>query len=152
MDTGAFGVLDHRFLSRSIGMVNPKPALILSESDTVKTALEILQKEKVGSIAVTDATGKLTGIFTERDVVLKVCLNAINIDATPLNEIMTKNPQTASTTTTMAFALNMMSQGGYRHIPITDDEGFPIAILSVKDIVDHIVSSLTKDLKSMGKK
>ena len=95
---------------------------------------------------VTDAKGKIVGMFTERDVVTKISLSAIDINQTPISEVMTKNPQTAHMTTSVAFALNMMSQGGYRHIPIVDEGGTPVGMVSVKNIVDYIASALTKDL------
>ena len=52
---------------------------------------------------------------------------------------MTKNPETLPPTASVAFALNKMSVDGYRHIPITDDQGKAIGVLSVKDIVRFLV-------------
>jgi CBS domain-containing protein len=67
----------------------------------------------------------------------------------PVSHFMTKNPSSAFMTTSIAYGLSMLSQGGFRHIPIVDDDNFPVALISVKDIVDHIVGQLTSDLLAL---
>jgi CBS domain-containing protein len=145
-----FGVVDNRFLARSVGLLNPPSPQIMMEDDSVRDALEKLKQHKIGSVVIVDAAGKISGIFSERDVVLKVSLSEVNIDDTPISKLMTKNPQTATMTTTLAFALNMMSQGGYRHIPVVDDANYPVGVISVKNIVDFIVHALTRELVSVS--
>ena len=140
------GVLDHRFLARSVGLLNPPPPLTLSHDAPVRTALELLKQHRVGSLVVVDDQGSIAGIFTERDVVLKFILSDIDIDQTPISALMTPEPHSEQMTCTMAYALNMMSLGGYRHIPLVDDDNMPIGVISVKDIVDYIVGQLTKDI------
>jgi len=141
------GVLDKRFLSRSLGLLNPKPPLLVKDSATLRDALEVLQANKVGCVIITDDKGKIAGIFSERDVVLKICLNDIDLDTTCITEYMTHNPSTTEMTATMAYALNMMSHGGYRHLPIVDETNCPLGIISVKDIVDYLVDTLVGDLE-----
>ncbi|MCC6954211.1 MAG: CBS domain-containing protein [Deltaproteobacteria bacterium] len=141
-----FGVVDQRFLARSLGLLNPPPPVEIHHEGSIRSAVELLKANKIGAVIVTDAKGSIVGMFTERDVVTKISLTSIDLEQTPISEVMTKNPQTAQMTTTVAFALNMMSQGGYRHIPIIDDGGTPVGMISVKNIVDYIASALTKDL------
>ena len=62
---------------------------------------------------------------------------------------MTKEPKTAEMTSTMAFVLNMMSEGGYRHMPIVDEENRPVGMVSVKDLVDFIAKKLSTDLADL---
>lgn len=150
MEATQFGVLDNRFLARSLGLLNPPTPLLVQETASIKTALLLLKEHRIGSVVVTNAEGKLRGIFTERDVVLKICESGLNLEKTPIAEVMTAEPHSAQMTTTIAFALTMMSQGGFRHIPIVDDENIPVGIISVKDIVDYLVHSVNKDLMSFG--
>jgi CBS domain-containing protein len=131
-------VLDKRFLATSVGTLNPKVPIEVLTTTTVAEAVALLQANKQGSVIVVDERGLLQGIFTERDVLLKVALRGIDPRATPVSELMTKNPETISATTPIAFALNMMSHGGYRHLPMLDEAGYPIGVVSVKDLVDHI--------------
>lgn len=141
-----FGVVDHRFLARSLGLLNPPAPIIIPDYTSVREAIALLRDNKLGGVLIKDHTSKIIGMFTERDVVTKVSLTDIDLERTPITGVMTKNPQTAQMTTTVAFALNMMSQGGYRHIPIVDEEGYPVGFISVKNIVDYICGALTKDL------
>jgi CBS domain-containing protein len=55
---------------------------------------------------------------------------------------MTADPVRERPETTIAFALTLMSNGGFRHLPIVDDEDQPIGILSVKDVVDFLVQKM----------
>jgi CBS domain-containing protein len=145
-----FGVLDNRFLSKSIGLLNPSPPVCLPDSSTIKSALEIFKREKIGCVICVDDAGKVSGIFSERDVVLKVVLSDLAVNHVRISEVMTKNPQTATMTTSVAFALNMMSQGGFRHIPVVDEEAYPVGLISVKDLVDHVANTVVKDLLSFS--
>ncbi len=146
----SFGVLDNRFLSGSLGLLDPHPPITLLLEQKVGEAIRVLQEHRLGSVAVVDVSGRLQGIFTERDVLLKVILKPLDPATVPLSRVMTANPQTATMTTTVAFALNMMSHGGYRHLPIVDDDHVPVGIISVKDIVDYLARAITKDLTAFG--
>ena len=141
-----YGALDSAFLSRSISTLNAPPAVKISESTSIRDAILTLKSNKIGCLVITDHTGKLTGIFSERDVVLKICESNIDTAKTPITSVMTRDPIAEPPDTTIAFALNLMSQGGFRHIPIIDNERCPIAVLSVKNIVDHLVEAMTNEL------
>ncbi len=148
-----FGVLDNRFLAKSVGLLDPPPPLTVAQSDSIRKTLELLREHKVGCVIILNEEGKIAGIFSERDAVLKVALSGLDLDQTAIAAVMTPRPHVAQMTTTIAYALNMMSQGGFRHIPIVDDEGYPVGIVSVKNIIDNIVRSLVKDLVAFdGKK
>ncbi len=137
-------MLDERFLAKSIGLMNPPAAITIAAWGTISEAVQLLQQHRSGCLVVTDEKGKLAGIFTERDIVLKVVGQGIDMNQTPVEELMTKSPETAKMTTTVAFALNMMSHGGYRNIPIVDDEQFPVGLVSVKNLVDFLAHSIGK--------
>lgn len=141
-----FGVLDNRFLARSVGLLNPPPAVTIHQDEPVKEALIALQQNKIGCIVAVDDEDQIAGIFSERDVILKLVLTAINVNEIPLKDVMTTPVKTAQMTTTLAYTLHMMSQGGYRHMPVVDDEMFPVGMISIKNIVDYIASQLVKDL------
>ena len=53
---------------------------------------------------------------------------------------MTVNPQTLRPEDELVYALNLMSVGGFRHVPIVNDNGQPVAVVSMRDIVEYIVS------------
>lgn len=125
-------------LSQSVGLLNPPAPIIHKETDLVESCLETLKNERGGAVLIVDESEKLVGIFTERDVLKKVVGNSSAIKAA-LSEVMTKNPVTISMTSPLAFSLQLMSEGGFRHVPIVDEDGFPLGCISMKDIVDEVV-------------
>ena len=141
-----FGVLSADFLSQSVSTLKLKQALCVKEGDSIQKVVELLRKNKSGSVVVVESSGKLTGIFTERDCLLKVVGTGLDLAKTPIKEVMTPNPETQAPNATIAFALNLMSLGGFRHIPIVDDDGHPMEVMSVKDVVDFIVHKMNADL------
>jgi CBS domain-containing protein len=79
------------------------------------------------------------GIFTERDFLLKVMGKVTDLSSRVVGEFMTKDPVREKPEASLAFALSVMSHGGFRHVPIVDQDDVPIGIVSVKDVVDHFV-------------
>lgn len=140
------GVLDSSFLCRSVSVLNPKDAVCVREDCSVDDVVSLLRLQKVGCLVVTDARGVVVGIFSERDLLLKVMEDFPLRRKDPVSKHMTLNPVTQPPHATIAFVLNLMSLGGFRHLPIVDEENKPIGMISVKDVVDFIVQSVNEDI------
>jgi CBS domain-containing protein len=141
------GVLDQSFLCQTVGVLNPRRPHCVSPDTTIAEVVEIFNANKVGSILVTaPATGELIGIFTERDCVRRTLPDFSNHASSPISSLMTKDPIAQTPDITVAFALNLMSQGGFRHLPLVDERNIPVGILSVKDMMDFIVGSFVEGL------
>jgi CBS domain-containing protein len=80
---------------------------------------------------------RLTGIFTERDAVLK--LAGGRIDAFDVRDVMTTDPVVLRPDDSLAVAIHKMAIGGFRHIPVMDGER-PLAVVGAKDVFDHMLS------------
>jgi CBS domain-containing protein len=87
-------------------------------------------------VVVVSASGALTGILTERDFLMKVA-GQPHYALLPVRDFMTREPETVSLADTLAFALGKMDAGGYRHLPVVEDE-LPIGVISVRDILRHV--------------
>jgi CBS domain-containing protein len=111
--------------------------LVVDALATVVTAVNAMNEHRTGCVLV-QRNDRLVGIFTERDVLTRVIFRD-NIRTMLVDTVMTKNPETLEASSTIAFALNKMSVGGYRHIPIVDRHGKPMGVVSVRDIVDFLV-------------
>jgi CBS domain-containing protein len=83
--------------------------------------------------------GRLVGIFTDRDAVLKVAGRPL--ESRPIDELMTHDPVVLRHDDTIAVAIHKMAVGGFRHVPIVD-AGRPIAVVSAKDVFRHISARL----------
>lgn len=115
------------------------PIVCLPSTAMVGEAIQSMAEERVGIILIVD-NEKLVGVFSERDVLLKVAASGINVNTTPVAELMTPDPQTLRAEDELVYALNQMSVGGYRHVPIVDGDHHPVAVVSMRDIVEYIVS------------
>ena len=62
---------------------------------------------------------------------------------------MTANPESLRMTDSIAYALNKMSVGGYRHIPLVDNASAPVGVISVKDIINYIVRFFPKSIMNL---
>ncbi len=106
-------------------------------SATVVDAVNAMNDRHRGVVLVMKQ-GRLAGIFTERDVLTKVAFHP-EARSKNVQSAMTPDPETLGPEDSVAVALNRMSVGGYRHIPIVDGEGRPQGVVGVRDIVDFIV-------------
>ena len=139
-------VLDYRFLCQSVSALNPPDPICVQASTSLKTVIELLQQHRIGCVLVVDGASKLTGIFSERDLTLKVAGHPYDLENTAVGTLMTRSPVAQPPNITTAYALNLMSHGGFRHLPLIDPQGVPIAILSVKNVIDALVERLTAEL------
>ncbi len=109
---------------------------------TVREAVALMRKVGTSCVLVvsevSEAQGKLLGIFTERDLLRRVVAIGLPAQETPVGQVMTRDPETLGVGDSIAFAINRMGEGGYRNVPIVDRAGVPIAVLSVRDVVRHL--------------
>lgn len=96
---------------------------------------------KVGS-AVVIKEGKLVGIFTERDLLIKVAGQRKSIESLKVSDVMTKNPHSAQLEDDVDVSLRRMSQGRFRHLPILDENKHVVGLLSQGDFVAYTWSDL----------
>jgi CBS domain-containing protein len=123
--------------------------VIFSVGDTVTEAMRAMQQEHRGCVIITDdgtPQSKLLGIFTERDVLFRIVDQGRNPATLPLSEVMTADPEVLPNTSTIAYALNKMSLGGFRHIPVVDEEHRPAFVVSVRDVVGYLVEAFPREV------
>lgn len=95
-----------------------------------------MQEKKRGSVVVMQGK-KMVGIFTERDLLTRVLEKGLAF-STPIDEVMTKNPDFLTIDASIAEAIRLMSEKGRRHIPLVDHRGFIRGFVSARDIVDYL--------------
>jgi len=91
-------------------------------------------------VLVTDAGGRLVGIFTERDVLNRVVGRGLDADTTALRVVMTPRPEALTARDRVAYAIHCMSVAGYRTIPLVDAAERPIGIVTVSDVIRWLAS------------
>jgi len=122
----------------------------LSPAQTVGEAIELMRKNRFGCVVVTEKE-RLVGILTERDILLKVA-GVKGAETKKLREMMTQNPEVFQPEDSIAYVLNAMHVGGYRHVPVVDDQQRPLAVISIKDIVGFILDHFAEDVLNLPPK
>jgi CBS domain-containing protein len=112
-------------------IVKDQHPVILKDDDNVQHACQRMWKRRVGAVLVTDQTGTLCGIFTGRDAV-RIMGDAKDPATTPLSAAMTRDPQTIAPESTAVEALRLMTDCGFRHLPVTRN-GKVVGIVSRGD-------------------
>jgi CBS domain-containing protein len=85
-----------------------------------------------------DGAARLVGIFTERDFVNRVVAAGADVSL-PVERVMTPAPKVVRLGGSVHAAVEMMEQGGYRHLPVVGERGEPVGVLSVKDVMRYLV-------------
>ena len=111
----------------------------VAPSDTVFSALETMAEHNIGAVLVLDGD-ELSGIVTERDYARKVKLRALGSNDTPVGEIMTTVLHTVVPTTTVAECMQLMTDKRVRHLPVVDDDGRLVGLVSIGDVVKAMIA------------
>lgn len=119
-----------------ISKLEPRKAMTVQGETTVLEAVHKMNEAKVGCVLI-EKNGRLDGIVTERDVVFKVLSRTADLSKVTTAEIMTRSPDSLTEDDTLAYAVNKMSVGGFRHIPIVKKEK-PVGIISVRDVLRYL--------------
>ncbi len=108
-----------------IDVLTLQKMIIVPKGTTIQAVVEKFQAEGVACVLIGDDS--LDGIFTERDVIMKLAGKGLDYH-------------------NVAFALNRMTEGGYRHIPVVDAKGKPVGLVGVLDIVRHLAEYFSQDV------
>ena len=129
-------VVSESDLNISISAVRMTRPRTVAPTDTVRDAVLAMKDDPTGAVVVVDA-GKVAGIFTDRDVLKKVAARPGVLDE-PVSAYMTPDPVVLREDDTMAFALNKMGDGGFRHVPVVRD-GELVGMITVRDIMNWVL-------------
>lgn len=123
--------------------LEPRPPVTVRPETPVGDVLNRLVEEEIGCVLVTEGE-KLLGIFSERDAINRLGVDAAELSDRPISEFMTKDPQTLPVSAKIAFAVKHMDVGHYRHIPMTDENGDNVTgIISVRDFLRYLTDRMS---------
>ncbi len=138
-------------LDDPVSTLKLQETIIIADDALLHDAVELMKRKKTGCLLVT-RDEKLVGIFTERDVVRKVVEQGLDWKQSVVRDYMTASPDTLEKSVPIAFALNRMAVGGYRHVPLVDVENRPQGFVSVRDIVNYIGEYFYAELANLPPK
>jgi len=151
-DPGPGRAFDASLLRESVRALPTRHPLLFSPTHTVHEATRAMQKEHRGCVLITEdgtAETRVVGIFTDRDVLLRIVDRGRNPAMLPLLEVMTRDPECLPLDASLAWVLNKMSVGGFRHVPVTDKQGRPAFVVSVRDVVELLVEHFPREVMTL---
>ena len=123
-----------------------RPVIAGGQNMTVRAACCLMAEKKIGALLVVESN-RIAGIFTERDALNKVLAGSLDPDTTTLAQVMVAHPLTIRDDKPLAYALYMMAEGGFRHVPVVDADGAPLGMVSSRDALGQDMVDLEHDLK-----
>jgi CBS domain-containing protein len=127
------------FTTTTVGELTLTQVPVLCPSDTAEQAASAMRAVSHGCALVCDAN-RLVGIITERDL-LKLLVAPERYRA-PLSAVMSSTPRTISSKEQLFNAVRLMDQGGYRRLPVVDDQACPVGIVDVKTVINYLVDQM----------
>jgi len=122
-------------LEDPLSKLGPAEPICVAEATTVHDAIQAMLGGRQAGVLVVDAGGRLTGIFTERDVLTRVAGRGLDARQTTLRDVMTRDPEALEPTERVGYALHCMRVAGYRTIPLVDADRRPVGVVTVTDVV-----------------
>lgn len=122
------------FSQRIRSVMERKKLVTAPPETTVSNAAKLMAKKNVGAVMVVEKE-RLVGIFTERDAVFRVIAKGLDIQTTLLSDVMTHAPQTVDPDKSFGYALLMMHENGFRHVPVVE-KGKVLGIVSSRNALD----------------
>ncbi|MBQ6809596.1 MAG: CBS domain-containing protein [Clostridia bacterium] len=110
-----------------------KNPITVTEKDSVISAAELMQKNDVGAIPVTDKNGTLKGIITDRDIILRCVSKNLNPQTTLAADIMTKNVLSVCPENSVTESSRIMAKNQIRRLPVCKNRRL-VGIVSLGDI------------------
>jgi CBS domain-containing protein len=131
-----------------LDLCDPEAASVTVEA-TAAQAIRTMLERHVGAVAVVDSESRVAGIFTERDVLRKLALQRDDPETTPVRGLMTTPVEMATLSTGPGEALSVMVERHFRHLPVVDNNGKLLGMLSIRNLLQSRIDELTQQLDSL---
>ena len=118
-------------------LITGKDLLVASPSDTLDKIVKIFQTKKKDCTLVYKKK-KLVGILSKLDILRKVVGIHGDLSKVKTESVMTPNPEYVTADAPIAFVVNKMAVGGFRHVPVLAEDGTPISIVMIKDVLAYL--------------
>jgi CBS domain-containing protein len=125
-----------------ISVLNPNVPITVEEHTSLANSIRLMKSHNIGCLLVTDENGRLTGVFTERDVLNRVACQVEDLTHAQVVDFMTPEPFALKQDMPIKHALHLMSVHEFRHLPLVDDDFKPEGVISFRDVVHHLKERL----------
>ena len=116
--------------------------------ETVAATARLLNLKRIGAVIVRDATGKVIGVMSERDIIRGIAINGQRALDMRVGELMTSEVIVCKPTDTIAEVMQVMTDGRFRHLPVIED-GKLQGIISIGDVVKNRLEETDLEARSL---
>ena len=129
-------------MEEPISAVAGNQVIVVTPETSIGESVRLMKQRRVGCVMVVSG-GKLAGIFTERDLLLKLVGTGKSLDELYVRDYMTQSPETVEAGDSLRIALNKMSVGGFRHIPVVAEDQVT-GLVTAKDALKYLAREALK--------
>jgi CBS domain-containing protein len=132
----------------TVGELSPRPHATVAVGDAMwKVVAEMTNKGR-GAVLVED-DGSLVGIFTERDLLNRIDYSDALWSHVVVRDVMTPHPMVIRPDDSLSEALRRLTQGHRRHLPIVDERGHVLGMMSIRDVLAFIAGRFPEDMLNL---
>lgn len=131
-----------------VGDLPPRPHAVVDIDDAMWKVVDAMKSKGRGAVLV-EEDGALVGIFTERDLVSRLDHDDALWSHVIVRDVMTPHPTVVRREDSVAEALRLLVQGRRRHLPIVDDKGKALGLLSIRDILTYVASKFPEEMMNL---
>ena len=131
----------------SAGEYCNREVIVIGREESLREAVNLFRKYHVGSLVVVEDNRGMkvpVGILTDRDIVIEVIAEGVDIDAVTVGDVMSGDPVTVREATGLLDALALMQSKGVRRMPVIDERGGLLGILTVDDVIELMAEQVTR--------
>lgn len=130
-------------------LLTGRSPLTVAGSTSVLDASKRMRAEHVGCLMVVDAERRPLGIFTERDLMSRVVVEGRDPAAVQIKEVMSRDPFSADAEERVLRVALQMQERHIRHLPVTDENGHLLGVLSLRDLLRAMLAEKREELDAM---
>jgi CBS domain-containing protein len=121
--------------------------ITVARGTSLRAAIGKMQERRGECVLVSD-DGRLAGILTERDVLMRVLGRDVDLER-PVEDVMTPQPATLPADATVRDALQAMDRGGYRNLPLVDDHGKLVGLIRQQDVIEYVAEAFPQEILNL---
>ena len=132
----------------TVGELSPRPHARVDVGDAMWKVVSEMKTKGRGAVLVED-DGALVGIFTERDLLNRIDYSDALWSHVVVRDVMTPHPMVVRSDDSLNEALRRLIQGHRRHLPVVDDRGHVLGLISIRDILSYIAERFPEDMMNL---
>ncbi len=147
MEEGKIALHDDS-LKVSLGTLKLRKAVTVELGTSLKTCVDTMLARHFGCLLVVKEK-KLCGIFTERDVLIRIAGQDLDLEQLVIDDFMTPGPTAFKRSDTLESAMRHMAAESCRHLAVVDDNRQPLSVLSIRDVIAYVVEFFPEDILNL---